>query len=658
HPNIKKRRARTGEILSHQQGGNPYLVTTPQAFAQLRQLARFECIRQSLIYADYTRAFYDSYVLSRQLPDNQFLQRSMVQALYGIAMVRSYRHTSDVIGDYQQQEGEIQQVYYLFRQLNSEETTLLAMREIWKYHLHFPHDTLALDMGRDIMLTLRDQHHLGRNAFLDHYTPDANPDAVEKAQPETNQKYARIRQKQQQAEAENPTRFAFTDFLMQNGDFRQFMDDCLDAHPQAVANSGSPATLLYAPQYLVVENKTENPDIKYRKSDRMEKELIEQVHQAAQAAGLDVVDFSDPAMHAHDDAAFYNDFVTINEWTNEFWQSRGLVPLTLTSQPMMDDLNRRYGTDKLSLNTVVNSEYNAVHFSPILFLFSVAATPILPITLYSYFADRENTATRNLLIDTRRARVLSDLANNHTKADHTALVTNDIFNTYNRALSPKRVPGFLGRRLAVSAELGVGLPIFNHLFDRKGAMVDLHPALNLEWATRAQQSLALHLDYNRTTFWVDNGYHTVGWSGYGNDVDPLYNTSILSLAFTAREYGANTTAPLGPYFGWGLIGSRLTLTPQSPNVSVNYLDTTHYRLGLAFELGRNNLVNNKLLLNVGVRYHLTVANPFQSDTEIDYFATPQEIKDRYAKNSLRQINANLWITNLFVVYLGLGLLPF
>ena len=265
HPNIKKRRAHTGEIISHQQGGSKYVVTTMQEFAHLRMLARFECIRQNLIYSNYTRAFYDSYVLSKQLPDNPFLRRSMVQALYGIAMVKTYRNTNEIVGDYHQQEGEIQQLYYLFGKLNSEEACLLAMREIWKYHLQFPNDPQAMAMGRDMMLTLRDRHHLSRNAFADTYTSAPSPGAVEKEQPDVNQKYARIRQKKQKSEAQNPTRFAFTDFMMQNGDFRKFMDDCLDApQPQKPQPSAQLSTLLYAPQYLVVENKTDNPDVKYR----------------------------------------------------------------------------------------------------------------------------------------------------------------------------------------------------------------------------------------------------------------------------------------------------------------------------------------------------------------------------------------------------------
>ena len=650
HPNIKKRRARTGEILSHHQGGSQYVVTTPEEFAHLRMLARFECIRQNIIYANYTRAFYDSYVLERQLPGNEFLLKAKAQALYGIAMVKSYRHTSEVVGDWNDYEGEIQQLYYLFRKLNEEEATLVAMREIWKTHLLMPDDPQLIAMGRDMMLTLRDKHNLSRNFFSATYDTAYNPDAMEKEQPSANQKYARIRQKKQQANSINQNRYAFTDFLQQDDKFRQFMDESLDTPETADStNLNANSTLLYAPQYLVVENKKDNPELKYRKSDRMEKLLIEEVQQAAKAAKMKVVDFSDPAMHRHTSDTFYNDFVTINEWTNEFWQNKGQVPLRISSQPLMDELNQRYGTDKLTLNTVVNTEYNPVLFSPTILLLGIAIPPFLPLVTYNIAANRESTATRNLLIDTRRGHVLADQTNSHDFTDSRDLVTNDIFTTYRRALSPNRVAGFLGRRFVISANLGLGIPVLNHIFDRPGAIVDLRPGINLEWATSQQHSLSLYVDYNKTEFYIDKGYTSSSYN-----FSPLYNTNIISADLTHRWYKGISTAPLGPYFGLGAVASRIDLQPKAERAYYNQLDSTYYRFGITLETGRNYIIRNKVLLNLGVRYHLTIANPFKSDFSLD----PRSTYEEQQKIPVRQMNADLWMTNLVLLQVGVGFLPF
>ena len=654
HPNIKKRRARTGDILSHYEGGSAFVVTTPDEFVHLQGLARFECIRQNLIYSNYTRAFYDCYVLQRQYPNNAFLARSMAQALYGIAMYKTYYNTNSIVGDYRQYEGEVQQVYYLFSKLTAAEATLVAMREVWKMHRLYPDDPQLSAMGRDLLLALRDKHSLSRASFAATYdTATVGVGSQQTAM--TNQKYARIRQKQQQSHIADQSRYAFTDFMMENDSFRSFMDSCLDGEEEhdTVYHSAK-ATFLYAPQYIVVEN-SKDASIKYRKSDRMEQALVGKVLEAAKAAGMSIVDFSDPAMRKHADAEFYNDFVTINEWTNEFWKSKGNVPLSLSTQPLMNDLNQRYCTDKLSLNMVVNREYERL--GPLYQIaLGVIAAPSFPIFAYKYFANRELTVTRNLLIDTRRARIVNDQAKEHYFTDSRDLVTNDIYSTYHHAIS-HGTPGFLGRRLAISGQVGMDFPVMNRLFERyPERWIDLRPGLAIEWVTAPRHSLAVGVDYNKTSFYVNEGFVT--GSASRPQTGNLYDTRILSAALSYRWYTSNAYAPLGPYVGAGVYASRLGLTPRAEQVLRNWLtDSTFNRYGIQIETGRNYMIANKVLLNIGLRYSFTIANPFSYD---DWGIVPTE-QDRIRHkqiNALRQVNADLWMAQLVIVNVGFGFMPF
>ena len=654
HPNIKKRRARTGDILSHYEGGSAFVVTTPDEFVHLQGLARFECIRQNLIYSNYTRAFYDCYVLQRQYPNNAFLARSMAQALYGIAMYKTYYNTNSIVGNYRQYEGEVQQVYYLFSKLTAAEATLVAMREVWKMHRLYPDDPQLSAMGRDLLLALRDKHSLSRASFAATY--DTATVGVGSQQTAiTNQKYARIRQKQQQSHIADQSRYAFTDFMMENDSFRSFMDSCLDGEEaHDTVDHSAKATFLYAPQYIVVEN-SKDASIKYRKSDRMEQALVGKVLEAAKAAGMSIVDFSDPAMRKHADAEFYNDFVTINEWTNEFWKSKGNVPLSLSTQPLMNDLNQRYCTDKLSLNMVVNREYERL--GPLYQIaLGVIAAPSFPIFAYKYFANRELTVTRNLLIDTRRARIVNDQAKEHYFTDSRDLVTNDIYSTYHQALS-HGTPGFLGRRLAISGQVGMDFPVMNRLFERyPERWIDLRPSIAIEWVTAPRHSLAVGVDYNKTSFYVNEGFVT--GSASRPQTGNLYDTRILSAALSYRWYTSNTYAPLGPYVGAGVYASRLGLTPRAEQVLRNWLtDSTFNRYGIQIETGRNYMLANKVLLNIGLRYSFTIANPFSYD---DWGIVPTE-QDRIRHkqiNALRQVNADLWMAQLVIVNVGLGFMPF
>jgi len=285
------------------------------------------------------------------------------------------------------------------------------------------------------------------------------------------------------------------------------------------------------------------------------------------------------------------------------------------------------------------------------------AAPSFPIFAYEYFANREMTVTRNLLIDTRGARIMSDQSNVHYFTDSRDLITSDIYSAYHRAFS-RSTSGFLGRRMAVSAQMGIDFPVMNRMFERYTEdKVDLRPGIALEFVTAPRQSLSLLVDYNKTSFYVSNGY-MVG-SAYRPQSGHLYDTRILSAALSYRWYISNTCAPLGLYLGAGVCASKIGLTPQADNVVWNWLeDTTYHRFGIQAEAGRNYMIANKVLLNIGVRYSFTIANPFHYE-DWGVVVYTDEYRERYSRtNAVRQMNANLWMAQLVILNVGLGLLPF
>ena len=67
---------------------------------------------------------------------------------------------------------------------------------------------------------------------------------------------------------------------------------------------------------------------------------------------------------------------------------------------------------------------------------------------------------------------------------------------------------------------------------------------------------------------------------------------------------------------------------------------------------------NKVLLNIGLRYSFTIANPFHYE-DWDVFAPSSEDRIRYAQtNALREMNADLWMAQLVILNIGVGFLPF
>ena len=143
HPNILSRRRNTAAALDGYYGGEQYVVTTKEEFERVRQLARQECVRQELIYGEYSRAFYNAWLMKDEA--------AMAQALYSIAVSKIHNGTNSVTGDYRKVEGESQQVYYAMRRMGNEQAALAALHMVWQLHRSHPDNTVYAEMCDDLM---------------------------------------------------------------------------------------------------------------------------------------------------------------------------------------------------------------------------------------------------------------------------------------------------------------------------------------------------------------------------------------------------------------------------------------------------------------------------------------------------------------------------
>lgn len=660
HPNIAKRRQAAESMMKNRNWGKAFVTIAPEDFNHIRNLAKLENIRQELIYADYVRAFWDSYEYLISHPDNSFCIQSKAQALYGIAKYRSLSNSTQIVDDYQDHRGEIQQCYYMFAKVPADELTILAIREMWKAHLDNPDNTFATNAIKDLFATLRDIHKYPANTFSATYDTTQVSDNS-KADP--NDKYTRFRQKKHTSTDLHPLRFAFTD-LMADNSFTHLMQEVLSDLPSRQLTKlkvfyskelqnmiKEKGVFLYAPTYVVVEN-NDNYDVKYQKSDRLESDLPNMVSDAAKTAGLTIVDFSDPAMRNHNDATFYNDFVTLNEWTNELWQSRGRVPMCMSLQPQMDDLNERYHADKLSLNTTFNLEYYKT-ITPFNLLISVPSVLLYPGYLNNVIGSRQHTITRNILVDTRIGAILTNSDEEFLQTDSKSLITNEIYSAFNIMLHTGKPTGFLGNRFAVTGEMGLHYSLLNKATNFNPYMkAQLSYGFGLEYVTKEKRSLHLDLDHRASTFFIENGYANPSSRYYDGSI---YDATLTTLALSHRWY-TTPHAPHGTYCGLGISGEKISILPQAESVQYNQLDTNFYRAGIRLEFGRNYIFAKRILFNWAIRYNFSICNPIEYENFDDIWN--EQIEETRNINFKRHLNANIWHEQLLVFHLSLGFLPF
>ena len=597
HPNILSRRRRATLALNGHKGGLPFVVSTPAEFLALRHRARVECLRQDLLSGHPARAFYNSWLLLRDRPDDPTLNLYHTQSLYNIAVAKCNEREDLIADDYTAVEGESQQAFYALRTMTAEQATLAALHNAWVCHRRFPACPQFSAMAHHLMQLLRTP--LGKAA------PDFAADTLSarpatEAEPSTAglSKYERIRQKRQQQTLRKPTAHALTDLFLADSTLLPVLHRHLAGPDTSITapSSNEPDTaamLLFNPTYWVTDR---HEQLVVGKSDRAETSLSQRMAQTVHQLGCRTVDFSDQGMHSMLSDTQYNDFLTVCEWMREFWFAKGRFAHHRLVQPAMDSLLDRHGAGTITLTAVLNNEGLPGSVSPAYALL----LPLAPVVLAASLTGLERTTMVSLVADARRGTMLARQAYNYNVADHPALVDAMLYDSYRQALRPsRRQPfGYKGHPLALAVGANLGMSGYQPL--GRGHFVALSPWAAAECAVGRRHSLALSARYQRAYPDVMQTYRVRGLSprGYYTFYDSIAVSSrnMLTLGLDFRHYPGSDFAPLGYYYHFGAHLTRFT-TPAGSK--------TENTFGVHLGLGRNYIIADHFLLNYQIEYGYT-----------------------------------------------------
>lgn len=648
HPNLLKRRERCTSILSTTRGGHPFVTTTREQFLQLRDLARMECIRQNLIYSEYTRAIYDIIIMQQYLPNHPFLAKAKAEALYGLSKFRTYTNTNDVVGDYKLVEGDAQQAYYFFRKVSKEELNMLAVHSLWEVHRQYPDDPTLSLMTDDAMKDLARKHNMTSSSFsavMD--TANHKSDTAT-----TKSKYDKIKQKRRNQDKANMSRYFFTDLMEQDAEMKPHLDYCLSHANDSVAPQATEHKNMfaYAAEYYVVKG----TDLKYKKSYRMESRLTDYMAEVAKGEDLGLVDFSDQGLRTMTTEQQYNDFVAMNEWTNEFWQSQGLFSRPLTLQPAMNDLVSRYDADRINLTQVMNWEdkHPLGRTDMFLILLPMLYPITVPIFISSLCQGWENTFVSSIYVDASTGNQLSGNTYRYDLADTKDVVKGSIYDNIQQAKGLTNMT-FLNRHLLLSADAVLGYNqgrnnqgIFG-LSSNRESLFQIRPRFGLEYLLNKEYSIHASYSWNQTTCSQVDEINSYGWSF--SHRHPL-NVSSFGLGFRKYIY----QAPMGSYWGFDAQLHRCQLDTENNSILFTYAEKSQInKLGLSFEWGHNRIYFDRIAVRFGFNVGLIGSLPFNPE-EITFDSHSHE-PSWY--NQLH-VGQKLWIQNLYTFHIGIGFLPF
>ena len=650
HPNIISRRRNCASALDGYYGGEHYVVTTEKEFDALRQLARMECIRQEVIHGQYARAFYNTWFMSIDTIhdiDRPTVDRFMAQELYGLAKVKNHDVSKTAVGDYKEVEGESQQVYYAMKTMSNEQANLIALHKVWEMHRRYPNDESLAAMAADLMEELRTANNKSMIDFVAQ-APVADTAKVTEAAEQHEQsdrpktKYERIKQKRETQTKRNPTSYALTDIMANDADFTGALRSHLNGsatHTELTpASKDSAAIIIFNPTYWVVDNNTEEQKI--LKSDQHERDLTSRIMRTGEHFGRKSVDLSDAGMRLMDSDTQYNDFLTMCEWSNEFWLNKGDFDMQRLMQPSMDSLLDRYDARTINFTAVLNVEGTKPDISP----GYIVVLPITPVVIPSMFSGTEHTAMASVIVDARQGKVLSRESYSYNVADHSDMVDGMLYDTYVRAMRPKdkEPKGYMGKRFALAGGYNLGFAGYQTF--KAGHYAALTPWASLEFAIKRDQSIAVWGRYQKgyddvtitkDTFWTTQSGH--GYTNNWGTVESKSSKSMLTIGIDWRDYKRSSFAPLGMYTDLGVHMVRFYNLDGSP---------WGQTFGAHIGMGRNYVFFKYLLLNWEVDYAYTYG--LNKTVDIDF-------SDKY-KNYLHYADAIM--ANIVTVRLGIGLLPF
>jgi Zn-dependent protease with chaperone function len=155
HPNILKRRTELRALVNKSNYKNgSFFIQPEELFYKIRNIARFESINLYLTYHDYGNSLYNSYVLLNEMPENEFLKRSIVASLYGLCKHKNDAGIANVITPFKEIEGEKQQLYHFLTKISRDELYLLTLRFAFESWKQFPtnsyFETICNDLAQDL----------------------------------------------------------------------------------------------------------------------------------------------------------------------------------------------------------------------------------------------------------------------------------------------------------------------------------------------------------------------------------------------------------------------------------------------------------------------------------------------------------------------------
>lgn len=139
HPNIEKRRNEVDKtILKHTNWGTATFLVSESKFNEIRNICRFETVRNRIIRGEIPYALYEIYVLEKEFPTSESLKAFKAHAWYDLARVRANSNWKSVFPKEKELEGASGQFFHFLMNLKADQSYTFALRNAYDIHKMYP----------------------------------------------------------------------------------------------------------------------------------------------------------------------------------------------------------------------------------------------------------------------------------------------------------------------------------------------------------------------------------------------------------------------------------------------------------------------------------------------------------------------------------------
>lgn len=372
HPNVEKRKETIHPFLEKRFGEGTANIGSIDEFNLIRNCARFESVRTSLLDVEYAKALYQIFLLDKEFPQNYTLTRWKAHAWTGLLRAKINGFWSDAVVSKKSLEGESAVLYEYIRKLDKFALATHALRAITDGLKAFPESEELTQLRTSTMKVLASNNwswsKYSKVPFEEAFAPlndtlSVKTDSLEvKEVKESTSKYDRIKgagtgSKTTSVSINDSTKYFYfglsdlmsnSSFLNEFKEYQTEYDTKQEVKKQKKTNKKDTKPII-GERLIVVEPTTtyvKNRKLNFEKGDQYQNKLAEAIQEVANKQNVKLFNYSTSTLKENGTDAF-NQRSTMMNYLRQFASLKEPENFVSVDFELIQKIQQNCGTTKV-----------------------------------------------------------------------------------------------------------------------------------------------------------------------------------------------------------------------------------------------------------------------------------------------------------------------